>query len=56
MICVNAFLLALLVFGVVLVRPTAPPSWLWALNGGGLAYGMCAFCYWCREAHRRDGS
>jgi hypothetical protein len=50
MVAVFAFLVALLLFGVVLVLPTGPPLWLWSLNGAGLVYAVACFGYGCRQA------
>jgi hypothetical protein len=55
MIGVSGFELALIVFGVLLITPTSPPPWLWALNASGLACIGGALAYWCREAAREAG-
>jgi len=50
MVALFAFMVALQLFGVLLVVPTGPPAWLWALNGVALTYGIACFGYWCRRA------
>jgi len=52
MVGVDAFMLALLVFGVALIAPFGPPPWLWSLNAAGIAYCVCSAAYWCRQANR----
>jgi len=52
MIGVNAFTLALLLFGVALIAPIGPPLWLWALNAVGGVYCLGSAGYWYRQANR----
>lgn len=52
MVGVNAFTLALLLFGVALVAQTGPPLWLWALNAAAAVYCVGSAGYWYRRANR----
>jgi threonine/homoserine efflux transporter RhtA len=52
MVGVNAFVLALLLFGVALIAPIGAPIWLWSLNAAGIAYCLGSGGFWIRRANR----